>query len=103
MICILAFVSSCKLILEIDDQLFNLHESFQCSASCGIGTRRRQVTCVGHRCREDVKPVEIMSCNRGACPGWNYGQWAPVRNFIIKAYYTKHLKRTEVLFFTGPL
>ena len=99
-------MSPCKLILEImqiDDQLLNLDECFQCSASCGIGTKRRQVTCAGYRCREDVKPVEIMSCDRRACPGWNYGQWAPVRSFIIKAYYTEHLNCPEVLFFTGPL
>uniref|UniRef100_A0A7M5V8I3 A disintegrin and metalloproteinase with thrombospondin motifs 9 n=2 Tax=Clytia hemisphaerica TaxID=252671 RepID=A0A7M5V8I3_9CNID len=52
----------------------------ECSTTCGVGHQTRSVECSNHEeCEQSRKPISIMECNKGACPGWNYGQWTPCR------------------------
>lgn len=51
----------------------------KCSTSCGVGVKKRRVRCISEEkdCPVVFKPKEIITCNSGTCPGWNYGQWTP--------------------------
>ncbi|CEF59256.1 A disintegrin and metalloproteinase with thrombospondin motifs 9 [Strongyloides ratti] len=48
-----------------------------CSAPCGGGWRRRNVTCSTNRCKETDKPNVFDRCNKNACKTgvWQYSPW----------------------------
>lgn len=53
----------------------------QCSVTCGLGSRRRNVVCKEgeqvvelSRCA-GTPPPSVQSCQRGACPVWITSEW----------------------------
>ena len=59
---------------------------FQCTKSCGSGTRKRYVSCrdmYDNEIREDEcgyieKPSSEEVCNNKPCPQWRTGEWNQV-------------------------
>ena len=78
---------------------------FQCSQTCGGGTKRRVVVCQttaeeesgeagsseadsgedgSERCDRAKKPPEVFHCNTEPCPRWNFGAWGEVRPYFLR-------------------
>ncbi|CAB4042575.1 Hypothetical predicted protein, partial [Paramuricea clavata] len=57
----------------------------ECSKTCGVGYRRRGVSCVSViskikdatkiSCNRRIKPSSILKCNMKECPAWRTTQW----------------------------
>ena len=70
-------------------QLFVLLSLLQCSTTCGIGKKTREVPCSSTtiHCNPSVKPPTSKSCNEGTCPTWTPGQWTDVCHSISLNYH----------------
>ncbi len=65
--------------------------NFQCSTTCGLGRRLRQVHCIDALTKKSYddqycaqlprKPMEYESCNLDPCPVWIADPWSPVKKF----------------------
>lgn len=55
-----------------------------CSATCGMGTRRRSAFCklsdgtitTDSDCDPELRPNEVESCEKPSCPTWRAGVWS---------------------------
>lgn len=68
-----------------------MSDLFQCSQTCGFGTKDRQVYCVDRRgqrvdpqyCAQQHRPKPRRRCNEFPCPYiWNTSPWSEVRESI---------------------
>ncbi|XP_039260917.2 uncharacterized protein LOC120337254 [Styela clava] len=65
---------------ECDEHICHQYHEFapdeDCSATCGDGTQRYTRTCVVNSLEvPDGCDEEMRSCNEGACPNYQYGDW----------------------------
>ena len=67
--------------------LMLLFSYFQCSVTCGMGSRYRKVACMEgdsvvkeNHCISE-KPTSKVECFMGNCPKWVEGPWGPVSLF----------------------
>lgn len=87
------------LCISLEDEKKNQHVvkmlkiyflSFQCSVSCGVGTRKRMVKCLDDKGNErpdeecpGEKPKTTKRCKRKRCPKWFAGPWSRVRTLHL--------------------
>ncbi|XP_075524817.1 ADAM metallopeptidase with thrombospondin type 1 motif A isoform X1 [Dermacentor variabilis] len=57
----------------------------QCSATCGSGVRKRQVSCINEvtgavlpdkECVYEIRPSVAEACDAGTCGKWQHGDWS---------------------------
>ncbi|CAF3531154.1 unnamed protein product [Rotaria sp. Silwood1] len=67
--------------------IWDVKQFGECSVTCGIGRRLRQVHCINALTKiayDDqycshlpIKPIEYETCNLGSCPAWVTEPWSP--------------------------
>ena len=72
-----------------EPMFITIFSPLQCSVSCGMGSRRREVTCKtvdtklvlpSESCNLALKPKETEKCNPGPCTVmWLASNWSEVR------------------------
>lgn len=72
--------------------VFFVVDEFQCTVSCGGGTKMRNVVCLDNknkistRCEGRDRPAFSSPCNTNPCPDqikWKYGDWSAVRIIVL--------------------